>query len=197
MMQLAPLINLATLNGSYLKEDIIMIKNNIVIENARIGFRNFSGKEGKFNPAGRRNFCVFLEEDMGKVLEEDGWNVRWLEPKDPADDPVPYLQVAVSFDNIPPKILLVSGKGKSLLNEETVGMLDWIEIDNVDLILRPYNWSVSGKSGVKAYIKSMYVTIVEDEFESKYYDIPDSAHNTIGGCGNCATCDGTGDCGNH
>ena len=49
-----------------------MINKNIIIENARIGFRNFSGNAGKFNPEGRRNFCVFLEYDLGKVLEQDG-----------------------------------------------------------------------------------------------------------------------------
>jgi hypothetical protein len=172
-----------------------MVKNNIVIENARIGFRNFSGDAGKFNPAGRRNFCVFLENDFAKVLEEDGWNVRWLQPKDDGGDLVPYLQVAVSYDNIPPKILLISSKGKTILDETTVNLLDWAEIKEVDLIIRPYNWNVSGKSGVKAYVKSMYVTIVEDEFESKYYDVPDSAAGSIGGCGNCEECDGS--CRNH
>lgn len=156
-----------------------MVKNNIVIENARIGFRNFSGQAGKFNPAGRRNFCVFLEQELGKVLEEDGWNVRWLQPKDEGEDLVPYLQVAVSYDNIPPKIVLVTGRGKTLLEESTVNILDWAEIANVDLIIRPYNWDVSGKSGVKAYVKSMYVTLIEDEFESKYYDVPDSAANSL------------------
>ena len=174
-----------------------MVKNNIVIENAKIGFRNFSGKEGRFNPAGRRNFCVFLDEEIGQVLQNDGWNVRWLEPKDKNEDPVPYLQVSVSFDNIPPKILLVSSRGKTLLNEDTVDIVDWAEIDNVDLIIRPYNWSVSGKSGVKAYVKSMYITIVEDEFEAKYNNVPDSAHDSIGGCGNCPTCDGSCECNGH
>jgi hypothetical protein len=174
-----------------------MIKNNIVIENARIGFRNFSGEAGKFNPAGRRNFCVFLEEDLSKVLEDDGWNVRYLQPKDDGDAPQAYLQVAVSYDNVPPKIVLISSKGKTVLDESSVKILDWAEIKEVDLIVRPYNWSVSGKEGVKAYIKSMYVTIVEDEFESKYYDVPDSAADSIGGCGNCDTCDGNGDCKNH
>lgn len=156
-----------------------MVKKNIVIENARIGFRNFSGKEGKFNPAGRRNFCVFLETDLAKELESDGWNVRWLQPKDEAEEPQGYLQVAVSFDNIPPKIILVTKKSKTPMDEESINILDWAEIENVDLIIRPYNWDVNGKGGVKAYIKTMYVTIVEDEFESKYYDVPDSAANSL------------------
>lgn len=156
-----------------------MVNKNIVIENARIGFRNFSGKEGKFNPAGRRNFCVFLETDLAKELESDGWNVRWLQPRDEAEEPQPYLQVAVSFDNIPPKVILVTKKSKTPLDESSVDILDWAEIENVDLIIRPYNWDVNGKGGVKAYIKTMYVTIVEDEFESKYYDVPDSAANSL------------------
>lgn len=176
-----------------------MIKNNIVIENARIGFRNFSGKEGKFNPAGRRNFCVFIDTDLAMRLEEDGWNIRWLEPKDEHEDKQAYLQVAVSYDNIPPKILLISSKGKTVLDEASVNILDWAEVREVDLIIRPYNWSMHAgtkneKSGVKAYIKSMYVTIEEDEFERKYNDTPDSASDSIGGCGHCDACDGSCKC---
>ena len=156
-----------------------MANKNIVIENARIGFRNFSGKEGKYNPPGRRNFCVFLDTDFAKNLETDDWNVRWLKPRDEEEDPQAYLQVAVNFDNIPPKVVLITSHGQNVLDEEQVGMLDWAEIENVDLIIRPYNWSVNGKQGVKAYLKSLYVTIVEDEFESKYYDVPDSASTSI------------------
>ena len=155
------------------------INKNITIENARIGFRNFSGKEGRYNPAGRRNFCVFLESDIAPALQEDGWNIKYLQPREAGDEPQAYLQVAVSYANIPPKIVLISGEGKTVLNETNINMLDWAEISNVDLIIRPYNYDVNGKTGVKAYCKTMYVTIEEDEFEKKYYDVPDSAANSL------------------
>ncbi|MBP5596581.1 MAG: hypothetical protein J6Y02_14440 [Pseudobutyrivibrio sp.] len=160
-----------------------MSANNVLsIENARIMFRNFSGKEGRFNPPGRRNFCVLIDnQTTANKLVEDGWNVRYLKARDVEDDDQPYLQVAVRFDNIPPKIVLISGNGKTVLGESEISILDWADISNVDLIIRPYNYDVNGKKGVKAYLKTMYVTIEEDEFEKKYYDAPDSASSSIQG----------------
>ena len=157
-----------------------MAKNNIVVEGARIGFKNFSGKEGQYNPAGRRNFCWFIDDEaLANALVDDGWNVRYLKPREDNEKPQPYLQVAVEFKNFPPKIMMITSRGKSKIDESEVNILDWAEITNVDLIIRPYNWEVNGKSGVKAYLKALYVTIEEDEFESKYADTPDSAINTI------------------
>lgn len=156
-----------------------MVENNLRIENAKIAFRNFSGKEGKFNPAGRRNFCVILDQEQGRRLKEDGWNIRYLQSRDEDEPDTPYMQVAVSFDNYPPRVILITKEGKTSLDEETVNILDWAEIDKVDLVIRPYNWEVNGRGGVKAYLKTIYVTLVEDEFESKYYDIPDTGKSGI------------------
>jgi len=164
--------------------------NNVTIENARIGFNNFSGKEGKFNKAGDRNFSIFLEDDVARELERDGWNVKWLKPRNEDDEPQAILQVKVMFGKVPPTILLIGSKGRTQLNEDNVNILDWAEIKNVDVIIRPYEWTVNGQNGVKAYLKKMYITLVEDELEKKYEIVPDSGQDAIGGCGNCMVCDG-------
>lgn len=141
------------------------------IENARIGFKNFEGREGKYNKAGDRSFAVFLDRQSAEAMAADGWNVKFpaeVPGQDPEDARDPYLSVSVSIDKFPSIINLVSNGSPTRLIGEEAGILDWTELESVDLILRPYEWSVNGNSGVKAYLKKGYFNIVVDKFASKY-----------------------------
>lgn len=153
------------------------MKRTLSIENAKIIFRNFSGKGSKYNRDGSRNFAIFLnnEKDV-ETLRADGWDIKKMKPKDGIVDEEDkyYLPVSVSFNNIPPNVFMITGNKKVQLNEDTISNLDYSEIENADLILTPYNWEVNGKTGVRAYLKTAYITIVQDEFASKYnFDFDD------------------------
>lgn len=147
--------------------------NTVLMEGVRIIFRNFSGKEGQYNREGDRNFAVLLDEQVATDLAADGWNVKWLKPRDDAEgeDPQAYLQVSVNFKGRPPRIVLLTSTKRRNLDESEVEDLDWVDINNVDLIIRPYEWSVNGKTGIKAYLQSIYVTIEEDALEKKYAEM--------------------------
>ena len=144
----------------------------VIVENARLIFKNFTGVEGRYNREGDRNFCLVLDDDLAKNLLRDGWPVKSLSARDEDDSDTPYLPVNVSFKNRPPSIVLISMGHRTALGEDEVEILDWAEIENIDLTIRPYQWEVGEKSGVKAYLKNMFVTLVDDPLVAKYSDIP-------------------------
>lgn len=142
----------------------------VTIENARILWPNFAGREGPFNTRGERNFCVSLDSSSAKQMSDAGWNVKFPKPGDPEmeDERDPYIQVAVKYSVRPPTIVMIKSSGRTYLTEDMVEILDGMDFANVDLIINSSHWEVNGKTGIKAYLKSMYVTIEEDELERKY-----------------------------
>lgn len=150
--------------------------NDIEIANAEIKYRNFAGAAGKYNAKGNRNFSLFLDPVTADELTALGWNVKCLLPKEEGDQPQCHMKVDVGFkeNTIPPKIILITSAGKRFLDADSVEILDYADIEYIDMVLNPYEWDVNGKTGVKAYLKAMYVTIHEDQFEKKYADVPDA-----------------------
>lgn len=150
-------------------------KDRIVMEDVRILFPNFQGKEEPgFNREGDRNFCVALPEDVAVRMANDGWNVKMLKAREEGDIPQAYLKVTVSYKVRPPQVYVVTSRGRTLIGEDTISMLDSVEYKMVDLIINPYNYNVNGSTGITAYLESLYVTIVEDPLALKYAQMDES-----------------------
>lgn len=153
------------------------VDNTVLLEDVRIIFRNFAGREGMYNREGDRNFAVLLPPEVAAAMAADGWNVKVLKAREEGEADQAYISVAVNFKGRPPTIKMITDKTKksSLLDENSCEVLDWVDIAQVDLIIRPYEWAVSGKTGVKAYLQSLYVTIIEDPLQLKYGNMTEIA----------------------
>lgn len=141
----------------------------IQIDDARICFRNFSGRPDKYNREGDRNFAVIIDDqEVADALIEQGWNVKIRPPREEGDDPFIYLAVKVKFNDRGPNVYLKTGRATNRLDEESVDCLDNVDILGVDLDIRPYDWDVNGKTGRTAYLQSICVVQDTDRFASRF-----------------------------
>lgn len=139
------------------------------IDDARIIFRNFRGEGSKFNREGDRNFAVIISDrELADTLTNEGWNVKIKPPRDEDDQPFMYLPVKIKFNDRGPAVYLVTGTKMNRLEEDTIGILDDVDIRSVDLDLRPYDWEINGKTGRTAYLQSIHVTQEIDRFAARY-----------------------------
>lgn len=151
------------------------IKSNGSVEfnNCRIMWPNFEGRSDNFNPAGLRNFCLVIDdEECYEALKNcvnkygKGYNVKRKEFDDGSVRM--HLQVKLNFGTRPPAIYLRCGDNMHKLTEETVGILDKIDIENVDLDISPYDSENTQGCFRTAYLQRMCVTQVYDRFADKY-----------------------------
>lgn len=139
------------------------------IDDAHMVYCNFSGAASKFNREGDRNFAVIIStQEMADKLIEHGWNVKIKPPREDGEEPFMYLPVKVKFNDRGPHAYLISGNHRTTLNEDTIGCLDDIDIQSVNLDIRPYDWMVQGKEGRTAYLQAIEVTQNIDRFAARY-----------------------------
>ena len=149
--------------------EIKFTRNVLQIENARIIFRNFAGVASKFNREGDRNFAVIIpNQEICDELLDAGWNVKIKPPREDGEEPFMYLPVKIKFNNRGPSAYVRSGDKVTRLNEDTISMLDEIDIASVDMDLRPYDWEVNGKTGRSAYLEAIDVMQNVDRFAARY-----------------------------
>ena len=164
-----------------------MAGNNVIIRGATLIYKNFAGEPGDYNSAGDRNFCVIIDRELADQLSAAGWNVKVSKPHpdDPDYEPFCYIKVKVSYRDrktnmlkkYPPELYMINSKGKFLLNEDTVKVLDKKRIINADLCVSPWEWTdrKDGSKKIQGYVKELYATVEESELEREYasYDGPE------------------------
>jgi hypothetical protein len=143
----------------------------LTLENVRVIFPNFGGRVTDHNKLGSREFSALLDPEVGAELASQGWNVKF-----PAEDkPNQNTFLPVTLSNGPTvqpwiKIVLVNNGHGTIVQPDDVEQLAML--DNVtpgaraNLILNPYNWTVGSSSGIKAYVKKIYIYLddVDPEF---------------------------------
>lgn len=140
-------------------------------------FRNFAGAPTKYNAAGgKRNFGILLDPDYARELANEGWYIRWTKPRTTDEEARPYLSVNLKYGGKkPPKVVLVTSKKKTRLDEDLVHILDLFDRDdilNIKMRLRPNEWDETGKYGASAWVEVLYVQVRDDDLEEEYADIP-------------------------
>lgn len=142
------------------------------IDDAKIIFRNFSGKGSTYNREGDRNFSVlFDDEKLVDELIKEGWNIKIKPPREDGDIPFMHLPVKIKFNDRGPNVYLKTGTATNRLDEDSISLLDNVDMLSVDLDIRPYDWELKdGKSGRTAYLQSIHVTQDVDRFAARYSD---------------------------
>ena len=147
------------------------------INDARITWKNFTGRGDRFNREGDRNFHLVIpdQEIADAMLNDknqygDGWNVKIKPAREEGEPPFMFLKIKVKFGVRPPAVYLKTGDSMVRLDEDTIGCLDDVDIASVDLDIRPYDDVVSGRPFRSAYLQSMCVTqdFSRDRFASQY-----------------------------
>jgi hypothetical protein len=168
---------------------IINPRGTLQIDDARITFKNFAGRETDYNEKGNRNFCLIIgggvlekgrevlhltAQEMAEALMNetnkygDGWNIKIKPPFEDGGEPFAYLQVKVSSNRMPAVYVESAGRTRRLTEMDELDMLDRIAIRNVNLDIRPYDDVMRGRSFRSAYLDCLEVFQEIDRFTARY-----------------------------
>lgn len=142
------------------------MSTNIFIENSRFIFdTNFAGDPSKdfYGSDQRKGNIIIPDHALAEQMIEDGFNVKMTKPskkmiEEGRTDEFQqeyFVKVIANFNSQwPPRVYLITEDGCDVsLNEKTVGQIDRMWIEKVNVVLNPYE----GPRGKSLYIKSMEV----------------------------------------
>ena len=135
-------------------------------------WRNFRGEGTQFNPAGKRNFNVRIDDiTLVNTLKSRGFNVREMKKQNDDDETAYFMQIKVQFNDYGPKIIqYVEGNPNGVeLDEDTVDALDHVDILDCIIKIRPYDWEMAtGNRGTSAYLTELAIQIPDNRFGERF-----------------------------
>lgn len=154
-----------------------MAKELVMLDNTRFIFKtNLSGdpdRDESYHSSDRICNIVIPTQEQADELASRGFNVRQTKPKEGEEAgfvPTYFVKAKANYDSqYPPKIYLVSGDEEpELLNEDSVGNVDYVYVLRVNAVLSPYY--SEGNHTWSLYIKTMYVEqdVENDPFAARY-----------------------------
>lgn len=152
----------------------------IFLENTRFIFRtNFAGlPDEKYGSTTRYGNILIPDPEIAQELVDDGYLVKETKPREGEEagfEPKYFTRIVLNYNsdyakNNPPKVYLVEGNKRTLLDEDSVGMIDHIYILNVKVSIEESFLKKFGKKVL--YIKTMYIyhDTEDDPWAAEYED---------------------------
>lgn len=140
----------------------------VQIDGASIIFRNFSGANTQYS----QGFNLMIDDpDIADEFVEHGYNVVIKIPEEPGATPMMRLPIKLKFKKYPngketgPLVFLVKNGVRRELHSDDMDILDKIDITNVNMDIRPYDWERNGDRGRSAWLNEIEVTQRVSRFE--------------------------------
>ena len=159
-----------------MEENKVVYRDPIFIENSKFIFRtNFSGdpNRDKYKSTTRRGNLIIPNEEQALEMADAGYNVKQTNPREGEEEgfvPTYFTPIIIGYANPrrQPKVYLVTNGTPTELDEETVGMIDDVYVENVNATLNPrYN---PDRDSWTLYVAQLYVeqTVEEDPWADRY-----------------------------
>lgn len=143
------------------------MRDRYVIENTKFIWKtNWAGeirKEDRFPSKTRRGCILIPDPEMAHEMAADGFRVRQTQPYEGEEEgfvPEYYVEAKMKFMDegarSNPSVYLVDEEDYAQpLDMETVGIIDEIRVDRVNVILNPYSSAMAQNPTL--YVRTMYV----------------------------------------
>ena len=92
-----------------------------IAKGVRILFPNFAGEQQNFNPAGKRNFRLCMDEELASEMKNRGIYIRELPPREDGDETEYLMKVGVYPNS---EVCLKSKKGLTQVLADEFGLID-------------------------------------------------------------------------